>query len=93
MAAVAMTTMDRLSALRVVALVSVGRGPMRLKKTGHKLKFKDVMLGQPFHDGFGRWWTRVDIEAAAEIKGSTWVGALVCWFPLDAEVYDVERGR
>jgi hypothetical protein len=89
MAAVAMTTMDRRDAVHVMVLVSAGRGPMQLYRTKRKMKFGDVMIGQPFY-ACKRYWNRSDYEAASEIKGSTWIGAQVCSFEITDIVEEVE---
>lgn len=54
-----------------------------LNRTGQQIKFKDVMIGQPFfaHCAF---WTRISPNSAAEIRGSDWVGARICDFMCDA---------
>ena len=63
-----------------------------LKQTGQNIKFKDVMIGQPFF-AHGAFWTRISNQAAAKIKGSDWVGATICDFlcdSLDERGEDVE---
>jgi hypothetical protein len=84
-----MITMARLNALHVVAPAEPGRGPMQLYRTKRKMKFGDVMIGQPFY-ACKRYWNRSDYEAASEIKGSTWVGAQVCSFEITDIVEEVE---
>ena len=63
---------------------------VNLRKTGKKVRFLDVSIGQPFY-AHNRFWVRISYEGASELRASLCHAATCCNFTIDAEDEFVEE--